>query len=144
MILEVTIDDTEYVLINIYNSNIEQHQLETLQNLSIILEHFDNFYDKNVILAGDFNIFFNKKLERKGERPFLKEQSVGHVIKLQKAFDLRDIWQIRNPQKKSLRNSFKRRYFQFILNGPFPNFFFLHKMFKLYKRSEVSGNLTIP
>ena len=58
LILEVTIYDTEYVLINIYNANIEQHQLETPQNLSIILEHFDNFYDKNVTLAGDFNIFF--------------------------------------------------------------------------------------
>ena len=30
LILEVTIDDTEYLLINIYNANTEQHQLETV------------------------------------------------------------------------------------------------------------------
>ena len=30
LILEVTTDDTEYLLINIYDSNTEQHQLETL------------------------------------------------------------------------------------------------------------------
>ena len=30
LILEVTIDDTEYLLINIYIANTEQHQLETL------------------------------------------------------------------------------------------------------------------
>ena len=39
LIFEVTIDDTEYLLINIYNANAEQHQLEALQNLSILLEH---------------------------------------------------------------------------------------------------------
>ena len=74
MILKLTIDNTEYLLINIYNANTEQHQLETLQNLSILLENFDNFYNKNVILAGDGTLqyFFNKKLECKGEDQFLK------------------------------------------------------------------------
>ena len=54
LILDVTIDDNTYT---------EQHQLETLQNLSIFLENYDNSYDKNVILAGEFNLFFSKKLE---------------------------------------------------------------------------------
>ena len=85
----MTIDDTEYLLINIYNANTEQHQLETLQNLSILLENFDNFYNKNVILAGDCNLFFNKKLECKGGTPILKKQSVSHIIKLQEAFDFK-------------------------------------------------------
>ena len=67
LILDVTIDDNTYT---------EQHQLETLQNLSILLENYGNFYDKNVILAGEFNLFFNKKLECKGGRPIMKKQSV--------------------------------------------------------------------
>ena len=46
LILDVTIDN---------NTNTEQHQLETPQNLSILLENYDNFYDKNVILAGETN-----------------------------------------------------------------------------------------
>ena len=74
-------------------------KFETLQNLSILLENFDNFYNKNVILAGDLNLFFNKKLECKGGSPILKKQSVSHIIKLQKAFDLCGIWCIRNPKK---------------------------------------------
>ena len=73
LISEVTIDDTEHLLINIYNGNTEQRQLETLQNLSILQENFDNFYNKNVIHAGDFNLFFNKKLECKDGRPILKK-----------------------------------------------------------------------
>ena len=74
LILKVTIDDTEHLLINIYNANTEQHQLETLQSLSILLEDYDNFYDKIVTLAGDFNLFFNKKLECIGGRPIIKKQ----------------------------------------------------------------------
>ena len=81
-ILEVTIDDSEYHLINIYNANTEQHQLETLQNLSILLKNYDNFYDKNVILAGDFNLFFNRRLESKVGRPIIKKQSVSYITKL--------------------------------------------------------------
>ena len=99
LILQETIDDTEYFLINIYNANTEKHQLETLQNLSILLENFDNFYNKNVILAVDFNLFFNKKLECKEGIPILKKQSVNHLIKLQEAFNLCDVWQIRNHKK---------------------------------------------
>ena len=99
--MEVTVDDTEYLLINIFNANTEQDQLETLQNFFIYLENFDAFYSKDVILAGDCNLFFNKKLECKGEEPFLKKQLVSHIIKLQKAFDLCDIWQLKNPKTKS-------------------------------------------
>ena len=51
LILEVTIDDTEYL--NIYNENTEKHQL------SILLEYFDNLYNKNGILNDDFNLFCN-------------------------------------------------------------------------------------
>ena len=57
--------------VDIYNAHTEQDQLESLQNLSNLLENLDS-YNKNVILAGDINLFFNKKLECKGERPFLK------------------------------------------------------------------------
>ena len=71
-ILKVTIDNTDYLLINIYNGNTEQHQLETLQNLSILVQNFDKLYSKTVILACEFNLFFNETLEYKGERKILK------------------------------------------------------------------------
>ena len=41
LILEVTIDDTEYLLVNLYNANTEQEQLKTQQDLSVTLENFD-------------------------------------------------------------------------------------------------------
>ena len=68
----------DYLLINVYIGNREQCQLETLQNLSILLENYDNFYDKNMILAGHFNLFFNKKLNCKRGKTTTEKQSVSH------------------------------------------------------------------
>ena len=70
LILEVTIDDTEYL--NIYNENTEKHQLETLQNLSILLEYFDNLYNKNGILMVTLISFSIKSSNVKGEGKFFK------------------------------------------------------------------------
>ena len=81
----MTIDDTEYLLVNIYNANTGQEQLKTLQNLSVMLENFDSFCS-NVIIAGDFNLSFSKKLECKGGDPYLKKHSVSHMIKILETF----------------------------------------------------------
>ena len=100
LILEVTIDDTEYLLVNVYKTNIEQEQLTALQNLSVMLENFDSFCSNILIFAGDFNLFFSKKLECKGSDPYLKKHSVRHIIKILDTFDLRHIWRTRNPKTK--------------------------------------------
>ena len=72
LILEVTIDDTEYLLLNVYIGNTEQEKLNTLEDISFMLENFDGFCSNNVIIAGDFNLFFSKKLECKGGDPYLE------------------------------------------------------------------------
>ena len=45
--------------------------------------------------------------------PTIKKQSVSHIIKLQEAFDLCDIWRIRNPKKKSF--IFRQKHFSGII-----------------------------
>lgn len=72
LILKVTIDTADYLLINVYNAHTEQDQLKTLQNLSILRENFDNFCNENVICPGDFNLVFNKTFEYKGEGNYTK------------------------------------------------------------------------
>ena len=91
----MTIEDAEYLLVNVYNANIEQEYLKTLQNLSVMLESFESFGSNNVIIAGDFNIFFFKKLECKGCDPYLKKNLVCHLIKTLETFDFYHIWRIR-------------------------------------------------
>ena len=61
LILDVTINDVDFVLINLYNANTETEQLSALNNLSSLLENFDVTFEKNLILAEDFNLFLNAK-----------------------------------------------------------------------------------
>ena len=56
LVIEVKIDDSVFVLINIYNANTESEQLHTLNDLINILETFEDIQDKSVVLGGDFNL----------------------------------------------------------------------------------------
>ena len=78
-----------------------------------MLENFEIFCSKNVILAGDFNLFLNKKLDCKGGNPSLKKHSLSHLIKLIQTFDLCDIWRIRNPKKKYF--TFRQKHFSGVI-----------------------------
>ena len=73
LILDVTINDVNFVLINLYNANTETEQVSVLNILSSLLEKFDVTIEKNLILAGDFNLFLNSKLEAKWGKPAVKK-----------------------------------------------------------------------
>ena len=60
LILEMTIDDTKYLLVNVYKASTEQEELKTLKNLYVMLENFDSFCS-------------NKKFECNGGDPYLKK-----------------------------------------------------------------------
>ena len=62
LVLDVTINGTEYLLIKLYNGNTESEQLNILESLSKILKDFQDLSEKNTIFAGDFNLFFDQKL----------------------------------------------------------------------------------
>ena len=61
LILDATINGSDYLLINFYNANTEREQLTTIKNLNNLLKDFEDFQDKKVIFAGDFNLIFDKK-----------------------------------------------------------------------------------
>ena len=73
LILEIKLDDTIFVLVNLYNANIEKEQLETLAVLLRLLNKIDDIHSKNIILGGDFNVFFNPNLEAQGGNPVIKK-----------------------------------------------------------------------
>ena len=47
LILNVSINDSEYVLINLYNANTEKEQIDVLNNMLVLLEKFDTNKKKN-------------------------------------------------------------------------------------------------
>ena len=100
LILDLTIDDQSFILINYYNPNTEAQQLEKLEGLGNLLSTLNISLNNNIIFGGDFNLFFNSKLEASGGNPLFKHHSVGRLIELKEKFNLNNIWRIRNPKKK--------------------------------------------
>ena len=60
--LEATTDGFDYLLMNLYNANTEREQLTTIKNLNNLLKDFEDFHDKKMIFASDFNLIFDKNL----------------------------------------------------------------------------------
>ena len=109
LIIEALINDTSFVLVNLYNANTEPEQLKTLCKLDQLLDDFSINNSQNIILAGDFNFFFDLKLEASGGTPTLKKQSISNFIQLTGKCDLVDIWRIRNPL--SNRFTYRKNHF---------------------------------
>ena len=80
LVIEVKIDDSVFVLINIYNANTESEQLHTLNDLINILETFEDIQDKSVVLGGDFNVIFNPSLDSEGGKPVIKMGTIAKLI----------------------------------------------------------------
>lgn len=69
------IDDQNFVLLNIYNANIEKEQLSALTELKSMLNNVNNISSKQISLEGDFNFYFELLLETKGENSVFKKIS---------------------------------------------------------------------
>ena len=80
MVNEVKIDNSVFVLINIYNANTESEQLHTLNYLINILETFKDIQDKSAVLGGDFNVIFNPSLDSEGGKPVIKTGTIAKLI----------------------------------------------------------------
>ena len=73
--MDVQVDDTAFLLINLYNVNKEFEELNVLKTLSNFLSHITDLYCKNRIFGGDFNVFFNTNYEAQGGNPTQKNVS---------------------------------------------------------------------
>ena len=94
------IDDSVFVLMNIYNAYTEPEQLHTLDDLINILETSKDVQNKSVALGGHFNVILNPSLDSEGGNPVIKKKAIAKLIQITENLDLRDIWRIRNPQRK--------------------------------------------
>ena len=57
-----------------------------------MLNSFPNIVNKNVILGGDFNLFFNTSLEAQARNLILKKKSLTKLTEIKETLDLCDIW----------------------------------------------------
>ena len=100
LVIEVKIDDSVFVLINIYNANTESEQLHTLNDLVNILETIEDIQNKSVVLGGDFNVILNPSLDSEGGKPVIKKRTIAKLIQITENLDLCNIWRICDPKRK--------------------------------------------
>ena len=100
LVIEVKIDDSVFVLINIYNANTQSEQLHTLNDLINVLEIFEDIQNKSVVLIGDFNVILNPSLDWHGGKAVIKKKTIGKLIQITENLDLCDICRIHNPKTK--------------------------------------------
>ena len=61
-------------MVNLYNANIEKDQLNTINELKEMSKSVNNISAKQMILGGDFNLYFDSWIESQGglKKPIAK------------------------------------------------------------------------
>ena len=104
-----------------------------------MLETIKKLYYKHVVLAGDFNFFFDTSLDSYRGKPTLKKKSVAKFIELKEKFDLYDIWRIRNPKTK--RFTFCQKHVSGLIQRRLDYFYISNSMQVSVKNTDVLASL---
>ena len=72
------------------------------------MDDITELHCNNIILGGNFNIFFNQTCEARGGNPKMKNKSVAKFMHIKELPGLCDIWRVRNPKEKSY--TFRQQY----------------------------------
>ena len=131
LVLDVAIDGSEYILVNFYNGNTESEHLKVLTDLSELMKKVIITQEKEVVLAGDFNLFSDTNLEAMGGKPILKEKSVPRMVELKEEYDSCDAWRIRNPLEKPF--TFRQNHSSGTLNRRLDNIFISNSRIQEFK-----------
>ena len=100
LMLKSVIQNSKYLLINFYNANTEQQQVDTLKDVSSMLDQIDLDSEYKLIWGGDFNFYFDLSLEADGGKPSIKLMSLAKFESIKQKLDLCDVWRIRNPDSR--------------------------------------------
>ena len=76
LITEPKINEDNFIVINIYNSNTEPEQLKTFSVLQNMLDDIE-ISNKQIVFEDDFNLMFDCKLDTNGGNPVLKRNSIA-------------------------------------------------------------------
>ena len=100
ILLVATIQDSPYVLLNIYAPNKSNEQCDFFENMSEeVRSVLSSELNYSIVIGGDFNVIVNQELDGQGGNK-RRKFSAKTVEDLCVEHDLVDIWRIRNPTAK--------------------------------------------
>ena len=82
MILDVSINDSEYILINLYNANTEKDHRDVINNMFALLEKFDTNRKSTSFWWEILVDFFESKLDAKGGNPTIRKKSLAKLLEI--------------------------------------------------------------
>ena len=94
IILHIEIQGSPYILHNYYGPNNESNQVKVLRQIFSKLQSINFDYNAQFILAGDWNMIFDKFLDAMGGTPSLKFNSLKQLQSLMVDYGLSDIWSV--------------------------------------------------
>ena len=100
IILHIEIQGSPYILLNYYGPNNESNQVKVLSQISSKLQSINVDDNVQFILAGDWNMVFDKFLDAMEDTPSLKSNSLKQLQLLMVDYDLSNIWRARNPTSR--------------------------------------------
>ena len=99
ILLEALIQDSPFVLLNIYAPNTSTEQCEFFKKIAEELKSSVTLSDSSLVVGGDFNVIFDQDLDGSGG-----VKKTKNSVKIQEDIcleqDLIDIWRVRNPTEK--------------------------------------------
>ena len=98
LMIECSIQDQPFLIINLYNPNTESEQVRVIEDLEKLIDTIDSDHAYQMILGGDFNFIFDVNLDSNGGNSKLKLSSIRAITSLTNTRDLVDIWRTRNPE----------------------------------------------
>ena len=86
---------------NIYapTQDNEDEQIMLIEQLNVML---NNFQDRNIILGGDFNVYIDPKLDKKGGNLHQISRYSNFLSTFNEEFNLIDTFRTLNPRKHEI------------------------------------------
>lgn len=98
ILLEMDIDNNPLVLMNIYAPTKDKPK-EQAVFIEQIFDILQEYQDKNIILAGDFNTYLNPDKDKKGGKSEIQSTSSKYLCEYLDAYNLIDVWRVVNPDE---------------------------------------------
>ena len=98
IMLDIDIDDINYILVNVY-APTRDHKKEQITFIDYVKEQVTQHSEKNMILAGDYNFYHDKKLDKQSSMPDIHDNTEyrTQIDSLLEALSLQDPWRVQNP-----------------------------------------------
>ena len=106
IILSVTIQDSKYLLYNVYAPNSKNEHNIFLKELKQTLENFKTEDYDYVIGGGDWN-FTEYDIDRSGGNYTIWHENSATLTEITEKLDIIDIWRVRNPEER--RYTFRQK-----------------------------------